>query len=93
MLSVSILTVKFVLILPVDHPIVSNFDFEAGDENALEEDELQPLQLDSRNANTLFLFLISVSIGILSILRSWLLVRMCSFTADLALPINTLIPP
>ncbi|KAI3767965.1 hypothetical protein L2E82_18394 [Cichorium intybus] len=39
--------VKFVLILPVDHPIVSNFDFEAGDENALEEDELQPLQLDS----------------------------------------------
>ncbi|XP_023763899.1 uncharacterized protein LOC111912397 [Lactuca sativa] len=39
--------VKFVLILPVDHPIISNFDFEAGDENELEDDELQPLQLDS----------------------------------------------
>ncbi|KAJ9561936.1 hypothetical protein OSB04_007096 [Centaurea solstitialis] len=38
---------KFVLILPVDHPIVSNFGFEDGDENALEEDEFQPLQLDS----------------------------------------------
>ncbi|KAI3669563.1 hypothetical protein L6452_40803 [Arctium lappa] len=38
---------KFVLILPVDHPIVSKFDFEAGDENALKEDEFQPLQLYS----------------------------------------------
>ncbi|KAL4582653.1 hypothetical protein LXL04_007211 [Taraxacum kok-saghyz] len=39
--------VKFVLILPVDHPIVSNFDFEAGNDDALEEDDLQPLQMDS----------------------------------------------
>ncbi|KAI3726524.1 hypothetical protein L1987_66322 [Smallanthus sonchifolius] len=36
--------VKLLLVLPVDHPIVSNFDFETG---ALEDDEFQPLQLDS----------------------------------------------
>ncbi|XP_076882127.1 uncharacterized protein LOC143530487 [Bidens hawaiensis] len=43
--------VKLVLLLPVDHPIVSNFDFE--DNNAAaaaaleDDDDSQPLQLDS----------------------------------------------
>ncbi|KAI7737307.1 hypothetical protein M8C21_031405 [Ambrosia artemisiifolia] len=45
--------VKLVLVLPVDHPIVSGFDFQgaAGDDAALEnyyyDDVVQPLQLDS----------------------------------------------
>ncbi|KAJ0893570.1 putative ubiquitin-conjugating enzyme E2-binding protein [Helianthus annuus] len=38
--------VKLVLVLPVDHPIVSNFDFEGGLDAAL-DDDCQPLQLDS----------------------------------------------
>ncbi|KAF5791313.1 putative ubiquitin-conjugating enzyme E2-binding protein [Helianthus annuus] len=38
--------VKLVLVLPVDHPIVSNFDFEGGQDAAL-DDDCQPLQLDS----------------------------------------------
>ncbi|KAL8231071.1 hypothetical protein R6Q57_000849 [Mikania cordata] len=37
--------VKLVLVLPVDHPIVSSFDFEGGDDGALEDDE--SLQFDS----------------------------------------------
>ncbi|XP_071711882.1 uncharacterized protein [Rutidosis leptorrhynchoides] len=40
--------VKFVLVLPVDHPIVYNFDFDSGqDVVASQNDEFQPLQLDS----------------------------------------------
>ncbi|KAK9066868.1 hypothetical protein SSX86_014191 [Deinandra increscens subsp. villosa] len=39
--------VKLLLVLPVDHPIVSGFDFEAAEGGALEVDEFQPLQLDS----------------------------------------------
>lgn len=37
--------VKILLVLPIDHPIVSSFDFEGA--AALEDDEVQPLQLDS----------------------------------------------
>nr|XP_043617728.1 uncharacterized protein LOC122589498 [Erigeron canadensis] len=36
--------VKFVLLLPVDHPLVSNFHFE---DTSAENDQFQPLQLDS----------------------------------------------
>lgn len=59
--------VKFVLVLPVDHPIVSNFDFEAGGESVLEEDEAQPLQLDS-GIQFRFLFLV-VWLNLISVYR------------------------
>lgn len=65
--------VKLVLLLPVDHPIVSSFDSVLNSFQGLENtfvDASKPLEMDSGELSNAFLYLILMNLGCVWLLRN-----------------------